>query len=544
MSRNGRKQSGGKNQTKRRGESMMRWNDERGQAGLMTVVLLVPLVAVLLFGIGLATLAAAQVSSQRAADAAALAGCLDLPNASAAQADAVRYGASSGGLNASTPTAGNLESGNGGQTVIATVVSSGATSSAGATLRNDQIRVTVQRTQPIFGETRWGFGARAITARAACQRAEGGLADIVVLDPSNAGSMQNQGQFTLNLGTSGSTGAGGIVVNSSSATGLFVDGGSSLTADYIDVGNASGAYHTCGNSCSVSPSPASGTLTDPFASVPEPSVPGVPSPLPPGCTSNASNPSSCAVQGGTTIYPGVYYGGLKLGTGSTGNCNAGTPGTVTLRPGTYYLAGGNNQGGLTVCNGTTVQCLSYSANSCPSANGVMFFNGCIGSCPQTNKNNCGALSIQNSASLLLIPIQSGTYEHLMFFQSRGCTQNAAIQAGIQIGLNPTNASPPQQCGGGSLQCGAFYIPACPGGSLNSSLCSPTGTSVSVSIGAGAGGQVAGNCANGSGQALSGINDCINVAFIADTLTLTGQLQFNNPFIPSGAVNHGDIALSQ
>lgn len=129
-------------------------------------------------------------------------------------------------------------------------------------------------------------------------------------------------------GGSGLQSPGGLVVVDSTAPGaLTVGGGSSVTALGIQV---SGGVSQRGRS-SVTPTPVTGyrPMADPLASLPPPA---------------ASGPSlvrtSVGAHASVTLGPGVYAGGIHIGSGAH----------VTLAPGTYVLFGG----GLDIGSGARV----------------------------------------------------------------------------------------------------------------------------------------------------------------------------------------------
>jgi hypothetical protein len=460
---------------------------ERGQAiAAMMLVLALVLILVCLV-ISSQVVLAARVSAQRAADAGALAGCLDLPDATQAQAHGIEYAASSGSLNAGSNH--NLESGNGNQTATATVSNSGAIGANGP-LVNDMITVDVTRHQSLFGQISLGFGDRTIPGHAVCRRDEGNMPVLLALN-SGANTFFVQGQFNLNLGDEG-----GITVNSTDPAGLSVNGGATLEGRYIATGSGQGTL--CG-SCSVTPAISVGTQPDPYAGVAEPAVDPEATQAP-GCApktgGTSSKPAQCLVSAGT-VQPGVYWGGLKLGDG--------TAKTIAMAPGVYVMAGGGsggNNSGFYVYPNTTL-----------TGSGVTILNLPDPGAQQQANRDCGPVFIGQSANLQLSPGEVGG-KYMLIFQGRetgspSCQTAATIQAGATIGLPPAGDAP---CGGSG--CGGLYFPT-----------------AQVNIGP-----------EGGGQAPP--QDNFNTIFVAGGFKITGQLTFNNPQIRSGTVNHGDIALSE
>lgn len=461
--------------------------DERGQAMFFTLLFMPLLMVLALLGMSIATMLGARASAQRAADAAALAACFDLPVTTNVQADASKYGASSGNLNAST--AANLDSGDGGQTATATVSTSGAKGAAGATLANDKVTVNVSRNQPLIGTSSYGFASQSIKATAVCQRQEGGLPVLLSLAPTGKHTFKTVGNITYNLGT------GGIVADSSDTSGAMCSASDTINAAYIST--PSGQTQNCGG---LGAPVTVGFVPDPFCpsypantnialctSVPEPAQPSASAVEATGCpaTITASKPKMCTVTSGA-VAPGVFWGGLTLGDGSAR--------TVTLTQGTYYLAGGG---------------LQVQANTTVTGSGVMFFSGAPSG--KAGQNVCSDSAIAQDATYSVSPPQSGTYKGLLFFQSRACTNTLTVDVGTTVGLPPTG-SPAQPCGG--LVCGVLYLQQ---GTLDM------------------GPQKQGNSGNING---------LNALLVADNMFIHGPISFNNLSFPSGVVNHGTFGLTQ
>lgn len=489
---------------------------EQGATLVLTAILLVILFAIGYLGVNWSVAVAARVSAQRAADAAALAGCLDLPDAEKAVAAAQRYGASSGGLNADARA--NLESGIGDQVLLnpppgrSAMVDSDGTLSVrtGEALANNRITVHVRRTQWLFGIPNWPPLDRLmrVEARAVCVRNEGGMA---VLHALYQGSANKYPEGTLKVdGSDLDIPRGGIIVNSNDPTAMRALGNSQINAKYVETG--SGNVQLTGSS-TVNPPPYQGWDPDPFRNVPEPALGGnvdlppynlsIPSrgqsaPMP-GCSypqnrqPTRENPQLCTITQGSA-QPGVYWGGLKLGDG--------TPRTITLTPGLYYMAGG----GFTVTANTTV-----------IGDGVIIFNGRNWYANAKPNRDCQSVHIQENANLSVTPPQSGWYRDLLVFQARtpaqspqnpppgatgqepGCSAELETEAGVTIG-RPEGPY------------GALYLPNARANIGPQSL--------------------------GSGSARLNMN----VIVIAEAIRVRGPVNFADIYIPSGDVKHGDIHL--
>ena len=103
--------------------------------------------------------------------------------------------------------------------------------------------------------------------------------------------------------------------------------------------------------------------------------------------------------------PGYYSGGVNIGAS-----------TVTMNPGTYYLAGGN----FYVANNATVTGTGVTIYLSPTAitNNATY--------PESN----AAISIQSASSVTLSAPSGGTYAGLLFYVD---SQNSAA---VQFGNNP------------------------------------------------------------------------------------------------------------
>ncbi len=495
---------------------------EHGAAAVMTAILLPTLYIIGLLAVNWAVAVAAHISAQRAADAAVFAGCMELPNQSKAETAATKYGSSGGGLNADTGL--NLESGQGDQTVTPTVDSTGAVSQrTGAPLQNDRIAVNVSRTQWLFGVPNHPPIDRTInvSAGAVCTRDEGSLSVLIALKGCTTtggactATYPCQDSFKVQ-GVQLDLGRGGVTVDCQDAThaGLSVQGNGSITARWIATG--SGTWF-CNSTCTFTDpagnpaTPTQETQPDPYVAVAEPALGSSVTTAPPTTTTNLPIPpdnttyadmSGCDYGSAThttrfntarcvftsdaaVAQPGVYWGGLTLGDGTTK--------TITLAPGMYYMAAG----GLDIRQNTTV--IVQGGGS------VVFFNGPNPYGKNNTDKKCGALLIEDNTKLLVAPPTSGPYAGLLFFQSRDtadCNDSSSIAkvfSGVTIGLT-------------SGPFGAIYLPM---GDIN--------------IGP-------------QSQGQSGTLNSMNMIIVANTISLTGPVSFNNVYIPSGDVRHGQTHL--
>lgn len=461
---------------------------EEGATLVLTAILLVILFAIGYVGVNWAVAVSARVSVQRAADAAALAGCFDLPDADKAVASAQRYGASTGGLNANASY--NLESGQGDQSVTATVDSDGTLSvRTGQPLQNNRITVVVQRTQWLFGIPNWPPLNRVmpVRARAVCVRDEGGAPVLHSLSTGRGSFVVNQARLSLPRG--------GVEVGRTDCAGgdpktMEVNGGGSISARWIEL--CTGGQPFLASSSSISPPAIHGWRCDEYGENRPPLCRVVPEPssadrtlfpndyrsrCPDGrAPAREGSLSFCVFTSGTV--PSGVYPGLKLN------------GQVTLS-GNYYLDGS----GLQVLPGAHI--------TGQQREGVFIFVG-----PDRSGNNCGSnnasVTFQQNSSFVVTPPTSGTYKDLVLFQSRNCRVQGGSNKNsfdIQGGVTMGSPDPPY---------GVIYLPT-----------------AHIDIGP---------------EGTGGTQTVINMRVIAYEIRLRGPVYFGDIWIPSGDVKHGDIHL--
>lgn len=455
---------------------------------MLTAVLLVILFAIGYVGVNWAVAVSARVSAQRAADAAALAGCLDLPDADKAVASARRYGASSGGLNANAQV--NLESGVGDQRVAATVDADGTLSEhTGTALANNRITVRVERTQWLFGIPNWPPLNRImpVAARAVCVRNEGGAPVLHSLSTRRDSFVVNQAQLSLPRG--------GVEVGRTDCAGgdpktMEVNGGGSITARWIELCTSGQPF--LASSSGINPPATYGWRCDEYGDNQPPVCRFVPEPsstdrslfpvdyrsrCPNGRAPTKDGSLSVCVFNSGSVPPGVYPG-LKLS------------GQVTLA-GNYYLDGS----GLQVMGNARV--IGQPGQS------VFIFIG-----PDRSGSNCGSnnasVTFQQNSTFVVTPPTSGAYKDLVLFQSRSCQVQGGSNKNsfdIQGGVTMGSPDPPY---------GVIYLPT-----------------AHIDIGP---------------EGTGGTQTVINMRVIAYEIRLRGPVYFGDIWIPSGDVKHGDIHL--
>ncbi len=239
-----------------------------------------------------------QRRAQIAADAAALGAAYE--NARG-KTDWVSAGESDAGLNGFT---------NGSNGVTVSIVSPPTAGYySGDT---DAIQTTVSQSASTSFMALVHFPTANVQARAVA-RAASSASCIYALDGSMSRSFMLSG--TVNASCA-------AFVNSTNSDALHLDGGSSLTANAI---NVVGSYTNSGY-ISTTPAVGAAAITDPLASLTQPAFSS--------CTYSNTNINT----GTYSLSPGTYCGGISI-----------SGGNVTLQPGLYIITGGINWN-----NGATV----------------------------------------------------------------------------------------------------------------------------------------------------------------------------------------------
>jgi hypothetical protein len=239
----------------------------------------------------------------------------------------------------------------------------------------------------------------------------GGGPCVVALDPTAKGAATDSGSAVVNMPNCD------LEVKSNSSDALDISGGATLTVHnaYV-VGNCDSES---GSSCDATGLSASGqnktgvnssTITDPFANTTAPTVRSCPSTCTPanqntpGCNTTYNSPSTA-----TTIYPGMYCGGI--------NAN----GPLTMSPGVgvppvYFLT---NNGGFTVSGGSNDTLSSASPPTCSGPNPYVNGNGVT--IYLTGSNSNGKISI--SSCVALTAPTSGDTKGIVFWVDKNVSNS-------------------------------------------------------------------------------------------------------------------------
>jgi hypothetical protein len=354
------------------------------------LALLVSVTALVIDG---GTLMEARRHVQAAADAAAMAGAVDLyTNYLTNQGVDVSGTAKSSALSAASD---NSYTNDGVQSTV-TVNTSGQNyqggPNAGKTIPAGYIEVLIQYNASHLFSGVFGAGTSPVCARAVargrCTPLTFNGLHALNLNLSAALNVSSTGGLTVN---------GGIQVSSSNSSAIKLSLTSTLTAAQITLNPLTGSLlgsilhllvGTDGSSPAVVNSPP------------------VPDPLrfltPPSTTNLITRGTNLSISSGTVdLYPGIYTDGIKIsGLGTVVNLHANSDGS----PGIYFLDG---QNGFQVSGWATVR------TAVGETAGIMFYNNWAGMSDSINLNTSGIIS--------LIPPASGLYRGLCIFQKRGST---------------------------------------------------------------------------------------------------------------------------
>jgi hypothetical protein len=222
-----------------------------------------------------------------------------------------------------------------------------------------------------------GVTTMTVSARAVAYEGNGPNC-IYVLNPSASGAMSANGNVTVSSGC-------GLLVDSSSSTGLSVVGNVSITAPSIGV---VGGY-SAGGSTSLTPTPKTGVVaaTDPLSNVMAPTVGSC------AHTNFSLNGNSGSSGSPYQLYAGTYCGGITVHGNAVLHFNAGT----------YVLAGGG---------------MDISANTTMSGTGITFYN-------TTGTGGYGAISFNGNSQANFSAPTSGPLAGILFFQDRSIPTGSA-----------------------------------------------------------------------------------------------------------------------
>jgi len=353
---------------------------------------MVMLLSFLALGVDFGYLRYVKRQMQEAADAAALAGAMELSHCGG-----------TGNCSALTTAAQDAVTENGFPS--STLVINCGTSSAAFTITVNNPPCSLGTADPHRGDTKYVetvvarstpvffariFGSSSVTVTARGEAALGNSSNcLYALAPTASNALSVTGGSTLQLPSCS------MFIDSSSSQAVIVSGGSPLPASSIAI---VGGFTNSGGS-SISPRPRTGaaSASDPLAYVPKPSFTSCPSKTAPTTVSSGSTKA---------LSPGSYCGGIVINGGST----------VTFAAGTYVVGGG-----IQISNGSTVTFGSgmyimegggfpVSGGSTVTGSGVTFYLTGDTLYPYQ------PVTISNGSTVQLIAPTSGTYVGMLFYQ--------------------------------------------------------------------------------------------------------------------------------
>jgi len=280
----------------------------------------------------------------------------------------------------------------------------------------DQVEVTATLQVPTSFFRLINVNSKTVQVRAVGEAQIGvGVADyaIVSLNETVCDAFRKGGNSDLVI-----NGGGGIMVNSSCASGGRAHGNGGIDADRVDH-YAAGGFVVQG-AASVSPAPTSRSTraVDPLAGLPAPSM----ATTSPDSGGTSGSPSTATYSSSRTLHPGVYWGGLHL----SGNA------TFTMEPGVYIMAGGG---------------FTSAGNGAIEGDEVM-----IHLTSHPTPGDCGFVSLTGGKDLELTPPTSGDYEHITLWQDEDCTDDIGYRGGhdATVGVIYAPGAQVNITGGGDL----------------------------------------------------------------------------------------------
>jgi Flp pilus assembly protein TadG len=389
--------------------------DESGSILVLTALCLVVVLAILGLAVDLGHVRYVKRNLQNAADAAALAGALEVricgntPNCSAMQA-AAQNALTENGLSATT-TLTNC-SGSAGSGVTLTINSPACGISTDPNLgKGNYVEAIVSEPVQTSFAGLVGMQAINVSARAEAVRGIGGPC-IYALNPTGPA-------ITIIAGILVKSNCP-IVDESASDNALSCLVGAFIYAPRISVSGGSTGLLCVANSTPTTYVPAP-TPRDPLAYLPAPSTANdacggsTTSPY-----SGSSNPVNVLLGGNVVFNPGVYCGGISITAALLSN--------IKFNPGIYILkdkAGilGTSQGGLNI---------TLTALTTISGTGVTFYNeGPVGSFSVLEPLSGGSLLSLGDVSLSAPT--SGEYGGVLFFQAHSVTSTGTFLANLLQG---------------------------------------------------------------------------------------------------------------
>ncbi|GGA61243.1 hypothetical protein GCM10011507_10910 [Edaphobacter acidisoli] len=280
--------------------------EENGQALVITVLSMTILLGFSALAADVGIMMRTKRITQTAADAAAIAGALE-----------ISYGDVSSAANAASAQNGMTNGANG-----ATIVVNNPPSLGPHANNPNYVEVIASQVEPTLFMNLFNFNSLTVKTRAVAYNGGAAYGCVYVLASSGAKAMQLQGSFNFNAPNCG------VIVNSTDPCALqFTGAGGSLVAGSVGV-----AGGDCGQTGDSNPTPVKGIapVSDPLGGLTPPNPSSLSCvPLPNTATIGPTN-------GGTVCYSGNV-----------------TLNNVTLNPGTYVFTGNVTLGNVTSSTATT-----------------------------------------------------------------------------------------------------------------------------------------------------------------------------------------------
>jgi Flp pilus assembly protein TadG len=384
---------------------------DSGSAAVLVAISLVPIFGMMGLAIDVGQLRFAKQRLQMTADAAALAGALEL-NTCGATADcsaletAAQNALTENGFTGSTLQSGCIPTGTG----LVISVNNGPCALGSQNPHNGNtkyVEAVVSQTQPTYFAGMLGIRTVQIMARAEAGQV-GGSNCMFALDPTGSSAISVDLLASVNSPC-------GIVDESSSNSALQCGLFASISASQIGVVGGVSTFL-----CGISPTPrthiAMPNPTDPLAYLPEPAVPSCGTSNAASATHHGSN-AALNISNTTTLYAdNAYCGGISIQTGAnvTFDTTFGSTFVLTSTNGGVF----KSPGGLQINLGTTV-----------TGNGVTFYN--YGPSGGITFVFAGVIS----GGVNLSAPTGGTYSGILFFQDNGNTSQATIAGSPSANTN-------------------------------------------------------------------------------------------------------------
>ena len=375
--------------------------DEGGSVAVMVALSMLSMLGIMGFAIDVGQLRLAKQHLQMTADAAALAGALELGQCSQANCPVLQAAAQAALTENQLPGStllSNCATGN--TTHLNITVNNGPCAVSGNPHNNNTsyVEVVIFQPQPTYFAGVLGIHSVPITVRA--EAALGATQNCIYALGKTGYDVFLNGAGTVTISNCG------ILDNSSSASALLVNGSFNLTAKSIGV--VGGV--TVNGSSSVSPAPTTGVpqVTDPLASLQPPSF------------SAGSCVNYPAISSSTTLGPGCYNGLTING------------GTVTLNPGVYIVNGALSINGAPTISGTGVT-FYFPPGASAQING----GGTINLVAPTSGTYDGILFYQNpsnSAQMLINGAGTINMKGIMYLPDANLTFNGSFNTELYANL--------------------------------------------------------------------------------------------------------------